>query len=200
MVCIKNFLIINETFFSIIPLDIEEEALLKQYLQKSDLENKCLYRKLVVRELQRKSHLKNFDIHNELNTKPCDDKTNSSKNFISCYGEGIKKSSQKVPAPILRIVNQNEELILKERISPFTGRKLKPYIRRDFEMTTPWLDLMVELKFVTGDAQNFERGPLDFCYVDAQHIPVINSLCEHFFWPGIDCKYIIISQHYPIHF
>lgn len=32
------------------------------------------------------------------------------------------------------------------------------------------------------------RGPLDFVYVQPEHIPAINSLCNQFFWPGIDCK------------
>ncbi|ELT94629.1 hypothetical protein CAPTEDRAFT_225867 [Capitella teleta] len=28
--------------------------------------------------------------------------------------------------------------------------------------------------------------PIDYCYVRPQHIPSVNSLCQHFFWPDID--------------
>jgi hypothetical protein len=37
------------------------------------------------------------------------------------------------------------------------------------------------------------RHPIDYSYVRPQHISSINSLCQEFFYPGIDCKYICIT-------
>lgn len=36
------------------------------------------------------------------------------------------------------------------------------------------------------------RSSLDYTYVQPEHIPAVNSLCNQFFWPGIDCKLLEI--------
>ncbi|XP_050506057.1 cysteine-rich protein 2-binding protein [Diabrotica virgifera virgifera] len=79
-----------------------------------------------------------------------------------------------------------QELIL----SPYSGIYLKPYIRRDVETFPTWLKLMAEIQ-VTANKSNKDyrlppRGPIDYAYVQPEHIPAINSLCNQFFWPGID--------------
>lgn len=52
---------------------------------------------------------------------------------------------------------------------------------------------MAELQFVANSKNDDyilpPRGPLDYAYVQPEHIPAINSMCNQFFWPGIDCKY-----------
>lgn len=79
-----------------------------------------------------------------------------------------------------------QELIL----SPYSEIYLKPYIRRDTETYPDWLKLMTELQLVVNkDNTNFVlpfRAPLDFTYVQPEHIPAINSICNLYFWPGID--------------
>lgn len=81
-----------------------------------------------------------------------------------------------------------EDLLL----SPYSGLYLKPYIRRDTSVFPKWLRLMAEMQMVANknnpDFVLPPRGPLDFVYVQPEHIPAINSLCNQFFWPGIDCK------------
>lgn len=77
--------------------------------------------------------------------------------------------------------------------SPYSQIYLKPYIRRDTEAFPCWLKLMAELQFVINSKnEDYElptRAPLDYTYVQPEHIPAINSMCNQFFWPGIDCKY-----------
>ncbi|XP_031357995.1 cysteine-rich protein 2-binding protein isoform X2 [Photinus pyralis] len=76
-----------------------------------------------------------------------------------------------------------KELIL----SPYTSIYLPPYIRRDVRIRPIWLHLMDELKAkVTPDVSLPKRAPLDFMYVQPEHIPAVNSLCNQFFWTGID--------------
>lgn len=77
-------------------------------------------------------------------------------------------------------------------LSPYSGIYLKPYIFTDSEPDTfpTWLKLMAEIQ-ITANKHNKEyvlpsRGPIDYAYVQPEHIPAINSLCNQFFWPGID--------------
>lgn len=83
--------------------------------------------------------------------------------------------------------------IRKEPIlSPYSSIHLPPYIRRDTSIRPSWLQLMDELKAkVNQNNPKWElpkRSPIDFAYVQPEHIPAINSLCNQFFWTGIDCK------------
>ena len=34
---------------------------------------------------------------------------------------------------------------------------------------------------------------IDYRYVSAEHIPVINRMCHQAFWPTVDCKYHLIA-------
>lgn len=76
--------------------------------------------------------------------------------------------------------------------STYSSMYLKPYIRRDSTANPPWLKLMAELLTKINNKDSSwtlpPRAPIDFSYVQPQHIPAVNSLCNHFFWPGIDCK------------
>ncbi|XP_044746331.1 cysteine-rich protein 2-binding protein [Coccinella septempunctata] len=81
--------------------------------------------------------------------------------------------------------------VRKEMIlSPYSGIYLKPYIRRDTETFPSWLQMMAELQLTANKKDSTytlpSRGPLDFVYVQPEHIPAINCLCNQFFWPGID--------------
>lgn len=86
-----------------------------------------------------------------------------------------------------------EDLIL----SPYSGLNLKPYIRRDCSTFPQWLRLMSEILTKTNKKQDNwslpPRNPIDYTYIQPSHIPAINSLCNEFFWPGIDRKISIKS-------
>ncbi|XP_077427071.1 cysteine-rich protein 2-binding protein [Vanacampus margaritifer] len=74
--------------------------------------------------------------------------------------------------------------------SPYTSRLLKPYIRRDYESRPLKMRLLAEIR---AHAHRKEPGwspeadaPLDYCYVRPNHIPSVNAMCRHGFWPGVD--------------
>ncbi|KAK8384262.1 hypothetical protein O3P69_009193 [Scylla paramamosain] len=84
--------------------------------------------------------------------------------------------------------------------SPYTLRYLKPFIRRDHDCLPLKLQLLRE---VVSRHHQQEAGwvapppaPIDYCYVTARHIPPMNQLARHFFWPGIDLSEVL---QYPDH-
>jgi hypothetical protein len=74
-----------------------------------------------------------------------------------------------------------KELIL----SPYSSIYLKPYIRRDTETYPAWLRLMAEVQMKANEKNTGyvlpPRAPIDYTYVQPEHIPAINSLCNNFF-------------------
>ena len=92
--------------------------------------------------------------------------------------------------PFLVRLTGSDSQELRPVKSPFTGRLLKPYIRRDFEAEPLKLKLLREVirranrkTKVTGEEV---RHPIDYMYVRPNHIPSINQLAREFFWPGVD--------------
>ncbi|XP_026461943.1 cysteine-rich protein 2-binding protein-like [Ctenocephalides felis] len=82
-------------------------------------------------------------------------------------------------------------------VSPYTNKELKPFVRRDYETISPWIKLMNEIKMKVNKEQG-KRAPIDYCYVRPHHIAVINSLCEHFYWPGIDVSDVLQYPDYTV--
>jgi len=74
-----------------------------------------------------------------------------------------------------------ETAITDWSISPFSGARLSPYIRRDTETEPPGLAVL--RKF---DSFATRLHPIDFCYLQPQLVPAVNCLAEKLFWPGID--------------
>ncbi|KAJ8957659.1 hypothetical protein NQ318_017551 [Aromia moschata] len=87
---------------------------------------------------------------------------------------------------------------VEQILSPYSGIYLKPYIRRDAKTYPTWLRLMAELQLVANRKDKDyilpPRAPIDYTYVQPEHIPAINSICNQFFWPGID---LTESLQYP---
>ena len=90
------------------------------------------------------------------------------------------------------------------QISPYTFRRLKPYIRRDYESRPLKLRLLEELAVyhqrkrasAAIDAKavsTVEPVPLDYCYMRREHLPYVNHFLSQFFWPGIDSKRALCS-------
>lgn len=80
--------------------------------------------------------------------------------------------------------------------SPFTTRLLKPFIRRDYESRPLKLQLLRQIRAHGKDPDWTPDldSPIDYCYVRPSHIPLINNLCHHAFWPGVDLSE---SLQYP---
>ena len=79
------------------------------------------------------------------------------------------------------------------------ARHLKPYIRRDYDCTPLKLQLLREIVShhrrgeAEGERQTAPSSPIDYCYVTARHIPAMNQMARHFFWPGIDCEFCCLG-------
>ncbi|CAG8751955.1 5232_t:CDS:2, partial [Racocetra persica] len=73
--------------------------------------------------------------------------------------------------------------------SPFC-RKLRPYIRRDYETKPPKLCLLQEIvKYAYRNEPDWlppPSSPIDFCYFQKEHLSQVNDLLQRCFWPSID--------------
>ncbi|CAG8527494.1 1985_t:CDS:2 [Acaulospora colombiana] len=69
-------------------------------------------------------------------------------------------------------------------------RKLRPYIRRDYETMPPKLNLLRDIvKYAHRSDPNWTQppsSPIDFCYFQKEHLSQVNDLLQRCFWPGID--------------
>nr|XP_050867166.1 cysteine-rich protein 2-binding protein isoform X1 [Vespula vulgaris] len=165
----------------------QEEAYLlqrvnKRYLYSASPSARRLYRKLVVRKLKREYGLPLLDIDH------FGSKEVSKRHFKECdrvldrfFGDDIGYVFEQ------RLQGYNEPTSV---VSPYTNRLLKPFIRRDTSSRPLWLTVMEELcAKVNRNNSSWKplpRAPIDYSYIRPQHIPAINSLCNQFFWPGID--------------
>ena len=70
-------------------------------------------------------------------------------------------------------------------ISPYTGRKLKPYIRQDAHNVPSKLALLRGIQSL-GHAPTVSFHPIHYCYLQPNHIAPVNQLARHLFWPDID--------------
>lgn len=64
--------------------------------------------------------------------------------------------------------------------SPYTSRKLPPFIFRTSDLVPPKVRVNREI------VKNFEQvspQSIDFCYLQKHHVPAVNNLVTHFFWP-----------------
>ncbi|XP_004635656.2 cysteine-rich protein 2-binding protein isoform X1 [Octodon degus] len=91
---------------------------------------------------------------------------------------------------LYRLVGSEDLAVDQSIVSPYTSRILKPYIRRDYETKPPKLQLLSQIRSHLHKSDPHwtpePDAPLDYCYVRPNHIPTINSMCQEFFWPGID--------------
>jgi len=88
---------------------------------------------------------------------------------------------QGLSVPLCQSLVVEASVITDWSVSPFTGARLSPYVRRDTE-TEP-SGLAVLRRF---DSFATRLHPIDFCYLQPQLVPAVNCLAEKLFWPGID--------------
>lgn len=98
----------------------------------------------------------------------------------------------------------------KPWLSQWNGRKLRPYIRRDYENKPPRLLLLEQIKAVAGIPKNVNEindrlkknllceksneSSIDYVYLQRNHLELVNNLLERCFWDGID---VSESLHFP---
>jgi len=91
--------------------------------------------------------------------------------------------------------------------SPFTGRKLKPFIWRDFKSNSNRMKLYDEIKQNYNkryqiqpkqEEEMFKMHSIDYCYLRPEYLNYVNNfLCEQF-WPSIDVREFLEYPDYSI--
>ena len=168
-----------------------------------------LHRKLEVRRLQRKNAAigKCFDLRREAAklgfvseaadvettklVKPEGDEGNVLDRF-----QRVASSSASATASAVGVAESCSFESAATILSPYTGRRLKPFIRRDFGVRPPRLRLHDELLRRTKSVRQSSpaSSSIDYCYIRPQLVAPVNRLARHFFWPGID---VSESLQYP---
>ena len=115
------------------------------------------------------------------------------KSTLNCASSEIRRFYRKIAVRKLKREYGLPLLDIDNFVhSPYTNRLLKPFIRRDTSCHPLWLKVMEELRIKVNKSNPKWKtppiAPIDYSYVRPQHIPAINSLCNQFFWPGIDCE------------
>ncbi|XP_014774519.1 cysteine-rich protein 2-binding protein [Octopus bimaculoides] len=169
-------------------------------------------RKLHVRQIKREQGMPLFDLDAEvnyhlglLNSSSIDKDYNQIHGVPSsyCHPADVRvlsrflthpeiyppKSNKKQPLFINRLIGTEDDQ-LQCICSPYTTRWLKPFIMRDYETKPMKMRLLEEIQAYPHRDDPLWKPPptypIDYCYVRPQHIPSVNSLCQQFFWPGID--------------
>ncbi|ORX90694.1 hypothetical protein K493DRAFT_287755 [Basidiobolus meristosporus CBS 931.73] len=86
--------------------------------------------------------------------------------------------------------------------SPYFGRKLRPYIRRDYESKPPKLQLLEDIvRYSNRLDPNWsapQSAPIDYCYFQPQHLQQVNDCLCRCFWPGIDMSEALLFPDFSI--
>eukprot|EP00092_Neocalanus_flemingeri_P001854 GFUD01001977.1.p1 GENE.GFUD01001977.1~~GFUD01001977.1.p1 ORF type:complete len:267 (+),score=39.89 GFUD01001977.1:26-802(+) len=94
-------------------------------------------------------------------------------------------------------IRTDSSLVISGRItnfvqSPYSQKTLKPYIRRDIETIPLKLKILRALNSKNKDNPSKELlHPIDFCYVQPNHIPAVNTLASLLFWERIDLTEVL---------
>ena len=69
--------------------------------------------------------------------------------------------------------------------SPYTTRKLPPFIFRSSELVPPKVQLNQGIRnSAVAHPPNYPlEETIDFCYFQEHHLPAVNNFVSHFFWP-----------------
>ena len=89
-------------------------------------------------------------------------------------------------------------LDIKPTTSPFSGRKLMPFIWRDFEAKPDMLRIFEHIRSLNSDSAPISDRPksIDYAYLRPYHVPQLNALLCRLFWPHID---VSSDLSYPDH-
>jgi cysteine-rich protein 2-binding protein len=94
-------------------------------------------------------------------------------------------------------------------LSPWNGRKLRPYIRRDFESKPPGMRLLHEIRLAAGKPQKrrqelnipneqLDSESIDYVYFQKDHLEPVNQVLRRAFWDEIDVSENLLSPEYSI--
>ncbi|KAG0179249.1 Cysteine-rich protein 2-binding protein [Apophysomyces sp. BC1034] len=87
-------------------------------------------------------------------------------------------------------------------LSTWNGRKLRPYIRRDFENKPVRMKLLQQIRQqreeVDGRESMEEQGSIDYVYFQREHLAQVNELLCRCFWDGIDVSESLMYPEFSV--
>jgi len=128
-----------------------------------------------------KAHLETYNRIPQIPTEGTSTSRSGEKDHIQVLDRFQHSSSSASTSTCLSLLV--EELVTNWSISPYSGTRLSPYIRRDTETEPAGLAILRSL-----DKFSSRLHPIDFCYLQPQLVPAVNCLAEKLFWPGIDLE------------
>lgn len=83
-------------------------------------------------------------------------------------------------------------------LSAWNGRKLRPYIRRDFQNVTPYMETLMRIRSRNSNHPQQERHSIDYVYFQPQHLEQVNAMLRRCFWDGIDVSESLLFPEFSI--
>ncbi|KAL0084231.1 hypothetical protein J3Q64DRAFT_1125195 [Phycomyces blakesleeanus] len=217
-------------------LSQHEEWILFQKLENSARKlpaNAARYRrKLGVRRLKRNLGLKIFDIDNHVaqhirqklelepmsknsHVKPAINQLTSQNpdSLLSSSASSLENltSTPYVSSFASRLYGQPRQHATLTRDEPWlslwNGRKLRPYIRRDFESKPARMQMLWQIKTCSGRPiprreqitnQVEENSSIDYVYFQRQHLEQANAMLSRCFWEGIDVSESLLFPEFSV--
>ncbi|CAO3690343.1 unnamed protein product [Rhizopus stolonifer] len=205
----------------------QEEWLLLQKLEHTSKSLICsatrYKRKLAVRRLRRNLGIKLFDMDQQLlqslrstqGLEPISTQTAivpTANQQEKVEPETIKMPDQIHFTPYVcsfasrlsGAIRQRQTLTRDEAwLSSWNGRKLRPFIRRDFENKPSRMLLMAAIKACSGRPQRqvmveAKEDSIDYVYFQREHLTQVNQLLSRSFWEGIDVSESLLFPEYSI--
>ncbi|KAI9011928.1 hypothetical protein CLU79DRAFT_839211 [Phycomyces nitens] len=188
-------------------------------------------RKLGVRRLKRNLGLKIFDIDNhvaqhirqklELEPMSKDSHIKPATNQLTCQNpDSLPLSTSSLESltstPYMssfasRLYGQPRQHATLTRDEPWlslwNGRKLRPYIRRDFESKPARMQMLWQIKTCSGRPkprqeqkinQVEENASIDYVYFQRQHLEQANVMLSRCFWEGIDVSESLLFPEFSV--
>ncbi|KAI9277419.1 hypothetical protein BY458DRAFT_567682 [Sporodiniella umbellata] len=204
----------------------QDEWLLLQKLEHTSKSLVCsakrYKRKLAVRRLKRSLGIKLFDIDYQItqslrsthNMEPI-----ATETTIIPTSNQKEKTEPEVLRPnqinftpyvcsfasrLMGTLRQRQTLTRDESwLSSWNGRKLRPFIRRDFESKPDWMLVMAAIKECAGTPKknvvaDAKKESIDYVYFQREHLHQANQLLSRSFWEGIDVSESLLFPEYSI--
>ncbi|KAG2171429.1 hypothetical protein INT43_009090, partial [Umbelopsis isabellina] len=94
-------------------------------------------------------------------------------------------------------------------LSPWNGRKLRPYIRRDYESKPTAMRLLHEIRSAAGkpqksgkpiniDSDELRSDSIDYVYFQKEHLEQVNRILCRTFWDGVDVGESLLFPEFSI--